>query len=415
MLGDPFAPRLAPGRPRRSIIASGLHRRRGALRTACRQCKRSRRRSAERRACAVTCVFAIQRAATDRPYIHAEQESHLAAAVRIQCLELGSGATGIRTPDLLHAIRTQPIADRSHMRPDQPLHSPHMARRSPPSPVAYSPLAPRPRDLELLVAEVNDLLLGHPRAASWSVNEVHASRHRAARHDPLHRLAGDLGYEIVVAVVMQKRDKLPFSDSGDQQVGKPDCPDPSRAPQHGLHVQRAMPVLITGRQPLVAFLPISSDLVKLSARASRPAKLELDHTAGRYQPGLDQRTQHCRYRGPVQPGQRAGISQMAGYRRHAPRITSSSAKSGSPRETSRCRSRRRAASAVTCRSAALTVSFFVSVFSTFCAAASCSSSTSISVLAIMAPLPADQYIYMDYCRIYACGVTPTDARSSAIR
>jgi hypothetical protein len=49
---------------------------------------------------------------------------------------------GIRTPDLLHAIRNQPAADRSHMPPDQQPHSPGIARCRPASPVACSPLAP---------------------------------------------------------------------------------------------------------------------------------------------------------------------------------------------------------------------------------------------------------------------------------
>jgi hypothetical protein len=55
-----------------------------------------------------------------------------------------SGAKGIRTPDLLHAIRNRPIARRSHMLPDQQLHSPRIARRRPVSPLACSPLAPWP-------------------------------------------------------------------------------------------------------------------------------------------------------------------------------------------------------------------------------------------------------------------------------
>jgi hypothetical protein len=104
---------------------------------------------------------------------------------------------------------------------------------------------------------------------------VRALRHGAAWHDPLHWLAGDLGYEVVVTVVVQERDLLPFGHSGYQQVGEADCPDLPFAPQRGLHVQRAMPVLIMGRQPLVAFFPVGSDLVKLSGRTCRPAELEL--------------------------------------------------------------------------------------------------------------------------------------------
>jgi hypothetical protein len=38
---------------------------------------------------------------------------------------------GIRTPDHLHAIRTQPVADRGHMPPDQPIPWAHIARHPP--------------------------------------------------------------------------------------------------------------------------------------------------------------------------------------------------------------------------------------------------------------------------------------------
>jgi hypothetical protein len=45
-------------------------------------------------------------------------------------------------PGSLACHRTQPVADRSHMLPDQPLRSPQIARRRLPSPVVCSPLAP---------------------------------------------------------------------------------------------------------------------------------------------------------------------------------------------------------------------------------------------------------------------------------
>jgi hypothetical protein len=39
------------------------------------------------------------------------------------------------------------------------------------------------------------------------------SRHSSAGHDPLHWMAGDLGNEVVVAVVVQERDLFPLSDN----------------------------------------------------------------------------------------------------------------------------------------------------------------------------------------------------------
>ena len=117
----------------------------------------------------------------------------------------------------------------------------------------------------------------------------HVLWHGAALHDPLHWLSGHPGDEIVVAVVVQQRDTFPFGDCGDQQVREADGPDPSGAPQRGLHVQCTMPVLIMGGQPLIARVPVRPDLVELSARARRPAELKLDDTAGCDQPGLDER------------------------------------------------------------------------------------------------------------------------------
>jgi hypothetical protein len=119
---------------------------------------------------------------------------------------------------------------------------------------------------------------------------VDTSRHRAAWHDPLHWLSGYLGNEVVVAVVVQERDLFPFSDSCDQQVGEAHSPDPPAVPQHGLHVKRPMPVLIMGRQPLVALLAVGPDQIKLSGTPSRPAELKFDHTARRDEPRLDKRT-----------------------------------------------------------------------------------------------------------------------------
>jgi len=65
------------------------------------------------------------------------------SSVRILGSELGSGAMGIRTPDLLHAMRTPRVARCRQTWPCQQLLSPDVARRRLQSPVACSRLAPR--------------------------------------------------------------------------------------------------------------------------------------------------------------------------------------------------------------------------------------------------------------------------------
>jgi hypothetical protein len=111
----------------------------------------------------------------------------------------------------------------------------------------------------------------------------------AAWHDPSHWLFGDCGDEVVVAVIVQERDLLSFSHGGDQQIGKADCPHMPGAPQHALHLKGAVPVLVVGGQPFVAFFSVGSDLVELGTVARRPAELRFDDTARRYQAGLNQR------------------------------------------------------------------------------------------------------------------------------
>jgi len=88
---------------------------------------------------------------------------------------------------------------------------------------------------------------------------------------------------------VQERDAFPLSDRGDQEVGEADCPDPSAAPQCGLDFQRAVPVLVMGGQPFVTLFPVGPNLVEFSSIAGCPGDLELDDTAGRDQPGLDER------------------------------------------------------------------------------------------------------------------------------
>ena len=113
--------------------------------------------------------------------------------------------------------------------------------------------------------------------------------HGAAWYYPLHGLCGDLGDEVVVAVIVQECDLFAFCDGGDQQVGKPDRPHVPAAPQCALDIEGAMPVFVVGGQPFVAFVPVGPDQVELGAAARCLAKLELDDAAGRAQPGLNQR------------------------------------------------------------------------------------------------------------------------------
>jgi hypothetical protein len=80
---------------------------------------------------------------------------------------------------------------------------------------------------------------------------------------------------------VQERDLLAFCDGGDQQVGKPGRPHVPAVPQRALDVEGAVPVLVMGGQPFVAFVPVGPDQVEVGAGAGCPAKLELDGSAGR--------------------------------------------------------------------------------------------------------------------------------------
>ena len=84
----------------------------------------------------------------------------------------------------------------------------------------------------------------------------------------------------------------------------------------------------------------------------------------------------------METGKSALVSDVSRYRWHAGAMIIGSARSGRPPPWSRTRSRRRAASATTCASAAFTVSFFEVVRSARFAAASCRSSRSINVFMI---------------------------------
>ena len=70
---------------------------------------------------------------------------------------------------------------------------------------------------------------------------VRGLRHRAAWHYPLHWLCGDLGDEVVVAVVVQECDLLEYYDGGDQQVEEPDRTRVSVAPRRAPDIESAIP------------------------------------------------------------------------------------------------------------------------------------------------------------------------------
>jgi hypothetical protein len=100
------------------------------------------------------------------------------------------------------------------------------------------------------------------------------SWHRPRRHDPLHRLPGDRGDQVVIAVIVHHSDPRSLSDRGNQQVRQPDRPHLPGAPQRSLDIQRTPPVLVMSPQPLITSVPVSPDLVKLGRAPRRPAQLE---------------------------------------------------------------------------------------------------------------------------------------------
>src|SRR6266571_9426248 len=71
-------------------------------------------------------------------------------------------------------------------------------------------------------------------------------RDSTGRDNPSRWLSGDLCDQVVVAVVVQHGDLLSLGDGGDQQIGEADCPDLPVAPERGLDIKRAAPVLIVG-------------------------------------------------------------------------------------------------------------------------------------------------------------------------
>ena len=124
----------------------------------------------------------------------------------------------------------------------------------------------------------------------------------------MHRLAGDLRDQLVITVVVQDADTFSLGYCRDQQVGQADRSDASAAPQGGLDVKRAPPVLIMGGQPFIADVAVGLHLVELRAAAGCPSEFELDDTAGGHYSRLDQRRQDRCHSRVAQTGERAGVA-----------------------------------------------------------------------------------------------------------
>src|SRR5713226_10027750 len=100
-------------------------------------------------------------------------------------------------------------------------------------------------------------------------------RDSSAGDDPLRRLSGDLCDQVIVAVVMQHGDLFSLGDGGDQQIGEADRPDLPAAPERGLDIERAPPVLILCGEPFVSGVAVGSQFVEFFAAPCSPSALEL--------------------------------------------------------------------------------------------------------------------------------------------
>ena len=72
------------------------------------------------------------------------------------------------------------------------------------------------------------------------------SGNRSARHDPLHRLAGDLRDQLVITVVVQDGNTFSFGYCRDQQVRQADRSDAAAAPQGNLDLKLTTPRALGG-------------------------------------------------------------------------------------------------------------------------------------------------------------------------
>jgi hypothetical protein len=113
---------------------------------------------------------------------------------------------------------------------------------------------------------------------------------------------------LVSAGKVQQSGAFPFDDCGDQQIGETYRSHAPAAPECGLDIKRAPPVLIMDGKPLVAGVPVDSQLAGFGAAAGSPAQFELDDTTGGYCSRLDQRGKH---RGNL-TGYRSGAAGLAG-------------------------------------------------------------------------------------------------------
>jgi len=72
---------------------------------------------------------------------------------------------------------------------------------------------------------------------------------------------------------VQDGDIFSFGHCRDQHVGQADRPYAPAAPQGGLDVKRAPPVLVVGGQPLIASVAVGSYLIELRTAPGCPADL----------------------------------------------------------------------------------------------------------------------------------------------
>jgi hypothetical protein len=135
-------------------------------------------------------------------------------------------------------------------------------------------------------------------------------RDSPAGYDPLHWLACDLGDEVAVAVVVQQNDAFPFGNRSDEQAGETDRSHAPAAPERGLDIKRAPPVLIVNGEPFIADVAIGTQLVEFCAAAGGPSQFRLDDTAGGHHSRVDQRRKHRGDRRVAEARQSAGVGQV---------------------------------------------------------------------------------------------------------
>jgi hypothetical protein len=91
---------------------------------------------------------------------------------------------------------------------------------------------------------------------------------------------------------VQQGDAFSFCHGSDEQAGETYRSHAPAAPERGLDIKRAPPVLIMCGEPFVAGVAVDSQLVEFRAAPGGLSQFELDDTAGGYHSRLDQRGKH---------------------------------------------------------------------------------------------------------------------------